>query len=420
MDENFEYKLQKIKQNDEEVYSSIKQEINRQETTIELIPSENITSYAVMEAQGSVLTNKYSEGYPGKRYYAGNEHIDTIEELAIQRAKKLFNAEHANVQPLSGAVMNIATYFALLRPGDTILGMDLGHGGHLTHGHPVTHMYKVFNFVRYKTDLQTGNIDYNHLREMAHKHKPKLLLAGFSAYPKTLDWKQFKEIADEIGAYTMADVSHIGGLIAGGVLENPMDYGFDVMTTTTHKTLRGPRGGLIVCKQEFGKAIDKAVFPGLQGGPLEHVIAAKAICFKEALTPQYQQYQKQVVNNAKAMERGLKEKGIKLVFGETQNHLLLIDLRPHNLQGAQVERVLDECGLCCNKNAIPEDTNPPMNPSGIRIGTPVLTTRGMKEKEAQEIGEMIGDIINNIDDTQIHNEVKEKVKLLCSKFPLYK
>lgn len=420
MNEKFEKLLEDVRKTDDDVYQKILQEITRQETTIELIPSENITSQAVMQAQGSVLTNKYSEGYPGRRYYGGNEFIDEIESLAIERAKKLFRAEHANVQPLSGAIMNIATYFALLNPGDTILGMDLGHGGHLTHGHPVTHMYKVFNFVRYKTDLEKGGeIDYDNLRELALKHKPKLLLAGFSSYSRNLDWKKFKEIADEIGAYTMADVSHIGGLIAADVLDNPLDFGFDVMTTTTHKTLRGPRGGLILCKAEHAKAIDKAIFPGLQGGPLEHVIAAKAVCFKESMTQDFKNYQQQVLLNAKSMERGLKDQGIELVFGGTQNHLLLIDLRPHGVRGRQVEEVLDSCGLCCNKNAIPEDEAPPLNPSGIRIGSPVLTTRGMKEKEAYEIGAMIGKVIVSISDESVLNEAREMVCNLCKQFPLY-
>lgn len=303
---DFSSHLEFLKKEDPEVYESVLAEIKRQEETLELIPSENIASLAVMEAQGTVFTNKYSEGYPGKRYYAGNVYIDKVETLAIERAKKLFNAEHANVQPLSGAIMNVATYFGILEPGDTILGMDLSHGGHLTHGHPVTHMYKVFNFVRYKTDMtKEGSIDFDELRKLAHEHKPKLILAGFSAYPRTLNWKKFKEIADEVGAMTMADVSHIGGPIAAGVLENPMNYGFDIMTTTTHKTLRGPRGGLILCKKEFAKAIDKAIFPGLQGGPLEHVIAAKAVAFKEALDPSFKTYQTQVLKNAKAMAEGL-------------------------------------------------------------------------------------------------------------------
>ncbi len=417
---NFKTHLENLKEADPQVYESIMKEVERQKNTLELIPSENIVSDAVMEAQGSVLTNKYSEGYPGKRYYGGNQFIDETEQLAIDRAKQLFRADHANVQPLSGAIMNIATYFALLQPGDTILGMDLGHGGHLTHGHPVTHMFKVFNFVRYKTDLENGGvIDYENLREMAIKHKPKLILAGFSAYTRTLDWKKFKEIADEVGAYTMADVSHIGGSIAGGVLENPLDCGFDVMTTTTHKTLRGPRGGLILCKEEHAKAIDKAIFPGLQGGPLEHVIAAKAVAFGEALKPEFKTYQAQVFVNAKAMAQGLLDNDITLVTGGTENHLILLDLRPNGVKGKDAEFTLDEVGICCNKNSIPDDETSPMNPNGLRIGTPVVTTRGLDDKECYEIGVMISKIIKNMDNEEIHNEVRAQVKEMCDKHPIY-
>lgn len=417
---NFDTHLEALKKADPKVYESIVKEINRQKYTLELIPSENIVSDAVMEAQGSVLTNKYSEGYPGRRYYGGNQFIDETEQLAIDRAKELFRADHANVQPLSGAVMNIASYFALLQPGDTILGMDLGHGGHLTHGHPVTHMFKVFKFVGYKTDLENeGKIDYDNLRKLALEHKPKLILAGFSAYTRTLDWKKFKEIADEVGAYTMADVSHIGGCIAANVLENPLDHGFDIMTTTTHKTLRGPRGGLILCKEEHAKAVDKAVFPGLQGGPLEHVIAAKAVAFGEALKPEFKTYQTQVLLNAKEMAQGLLDNEITLVTGGTENHLVLLDLRPNNLKGKQVEEVLDEVGICTNKNAIPEDTASPLNPNGLRIGTPVVTTRGLKENDCYKIGEMIAKIIKNIDDENVHKEVAKEVRAMCEKYPIY-
>lgn len=417
---DFKTHLENLKQADIDVYNSVMLEIERQKNTLELIPSENIVSSAVMETQGSVLTNKYSEGYPGKRYYGGNQFIDQTEQMAIDRAKQLFNCDHANVQPLSGAIMNIATYFALLEPGDTILGMDLGHGGHLTHGHPVTNMFKVFNFVRYKTNLANeGAIDYDNLRAMAHKYKPKLILAGFSAYSRTLDWSKFKQIADEIGAFTMADVSHIGGLIAAKVVENPMDHGFDVMTTTTHKTLRGPRGGLILSKSEHAKAIDKSVFPGLQGGPLEHVIAAKAVAFKEALSEEFRDYQIRVIKNAKAMEKGLKENGIELVFGGTDNHLLLLDLRPNEVKGKKAESVLDEVGICCNMNSIPDDEASPLNPNGLRIGTPVITTRGLNEKDCYEVGELIAKIIKNIDDEEIHNQVHQRVLELCKNYPLY-
>jgi glycine hydroxymethyltransferase len=409
----------KLETSDPEVFKHIRAELKRQQETLELIPSENIVSEDILEAQGSVLTNKYSEGYPGSRYYGGNEHIDKIETLAIERAKKLFNAEHANVQPLSGAVMNIATYFGVLQPGDTILGMDLAHGGHLTHGHPVTHMYKVFNFVRYKTDVSDGSIDYEKLRELALEHKPKLLLAGFSAYTRTLDWKKFKEIADEVGALTMADVSHIGGLIAGKALKNPLDYGFDIMTTTTHKSLRGPRGGLILCKDKYAKAIDKAVFPGLQGGPLEHVIAAKAVCFKAALEDDFKTYSKQVIENAKACELGLREQNITILHGGTENHMLLLDLRPLGLKGKLAEEVLDSVNLCTNKNMIPEDDAHPLDPNGIRLGMPAVTSRGLNVEDSYKVGQLIGKILNNIDNANLHGEVKEEVLELCARYPIY-
>jgi glycine hydroxymethyltransferase len=408
-----------LQESDPEVYTHIRAELKRQQETLELIPSENIVSEDILEAQGSVLTNKYSEGYPGARYYGGNEHVDKIETLAIDRAKKLFNAEHANVQPLSGAVMNIATYFGILQPGDTILGMDLAHGGHLTHGHPVTHMYKVFNFVRYKTDISDGSIDYTELRRLALEHKPKLLLAGFSAYTRTLDWKKFKEIADEVGALTMADVSHIGGLIAGGVLENPLDRGFDIMTTTTHKSLRGPRGGLILCKKEYRKAIDKAVFPGLQGGPLQHVIAAKAVCFKAALQDDFKVYSKQVIENAKACEKGLREENITILHGGTENHMLLLDLRSLGIKGKLAEEVLDSVNLCTNKNMIPEDDAHPLDPNGIRLGTPAITSRGLISEDCHRVGVLIGKILNNISDNELHSEIKEEVLEICSKYPIY-
>lgn len=417
---DFKSHLENLKNQDQEVYNAVMGEIQRQENTLELIPSENVVTSAVMETQGSVLTNKYSEGYPGKRYYGGNQFIDKTETLAIDRAKKLFRAEHANVQPLSGAVMNIATYFGVLETGDTILGMDLGHGGHLTHGHPITHMAKVFNFVGYKTETdKDGIIDYDKLRAQAIECKPKLLLAGFSAYTKTLDWKKFKEIADEVGAMTMADVSHIGGLIAANVLENPLDHGFDFMTTTTHKTLRGPRGGLILCKEKYAKAIDKSVFPGLQGGPLEHVIAAKAVAFKEADSEEFVTYQKQVLKNAQGLAKGLMENGVTLVTNGTENHMCLLDLRPQDLKGKIVEEVLDEVGICTNKNAIPDDTASPLNPNGLRIGVPVITTRGLNETDCEVIGKLIADVINNIEDETTHKKVAEVVAEICKKYPLY-
>jgi len=418
---DFDTHLENLKTQDKEVYDAVVAEIERQENTLEMIPSENVVTSAVMETQGSVLTNKYSEGYPGKRYYGGNQFIDKTETLAIERAKKLFRAEHANVQPLSGSIMNVATYFGLLKKGDTILGMDLGHGGHLTHGHPVTHMAKIFNFQGYKTELDNdGVIDYEKLRQQALECKPQLILAGFSAYTKTLDWKKFKEIADEVGALTMADVSHIGGLIAADVLENPLDYGFDVMTTTTHKTLRGPRGGLILCKAEHAKKIDSAIFPGLQGGPLEHVIAAKAVAFGEALKPEFKTYQQQVLKNAQSLAKGLMDNNVTLITNGTENHMCLLDLRPQGIKGKLVEEVLDEVGICTNKNSIPDDnTTSPMNPNGLRIGVPVITTRGLNEEDCELVGELIGKIINNIENEEIHNEVKEKVSELCKQYPLY-
>ncbi|NQZ85794.1 MAG: serine hydroxymethyltransferase [Nanoarchaeales archaeon] len=417
---NFNTHLENLKNQDAEVYDAVISEIKRQENTLELIPSENIVTSAVMETQGSVLTNKYSEGYPGKRYYGGNEFIDKTETLAIDRAKKLFRADHANVQPLSGAIMNIAAYFAILETGDTILGMDLGHGGHLTHGHPITHMAKVFNFVGYKTETdKDGIIDYDKLEAQAIECKPKLLLAGFSAYTKTLDWKRFKEIADKVGAITMADVSHIGGLIAANVLENPLDFGFDIMTTTTHKTLRGPRGGLILCKEKYAKAIDKSIFPGLQGGPLEHVIAAKAVAFKEADTPEFVEYQKQVLKNSFAMAKGLMDNGVTLVTNGTENHMCLLDLRPQDIKGKLVEKVLDDLGICTNKNSIPDDTASPLNPNGLRIGVPVITTRGLNETDCNLIGKLIAQVITNIENESIHKQVAEEVAVLCKQYPLY-
>ncbi|PCI24809.1 serine hydroxymethyltransferase [Candidatus Peregrinibacteria bacterium] len=408
-----------LEQNFPEIYGILQKEMTRQKNGIELIPSENYTSQAVIEATGSHFTNKYSEGYPHKRYYGGQQFTDMIEEQAIEKAKKIFNAEHANVQPLSGAVMNIATYFALLEPGDTILGMDLSHGGHLTHGHPVTHMSKIFNFVRYKTDLSNdGKIDFDNLREMALKHKPKLILAGFSAYSRNLDWKKFKEIADEVGAITMADVSHIGGLIAGKVLDNPLDFGFDVMTTTTHKSLRGPRGGLILSKQKYAKAIDKAVFPGLQGGPLMHAVYAKLVCFAEADTPEFQTYSQQVLKNAKILCEELRSLGYTPLSGGTENHLIMIDITKNGLTGHEAETALDNAGMTLNKNMIPDDPRKPLDPSGIRLGTPAITTRGMKEIEMKKIAHFMDRAIRNHKDlkalSQIHSEITE----MCIDFPV--
>ena len=402
---------------DPAIKESINNELQRQEEGLELIPSENFVSVAVMEALGSVLTNKYSEGYPTKRYYGGCENVDVVEQLAIDRAKKLFGAEHANVQPHSGAPANIAVYFALLKPGDTILGMDLSHGGHLTHGHPVTHMTKVFNFIRYKTTAE-GLIDYDNLRSMAQEHKPKMILVGYSAYSREIDYEKIKQIAEECGAYTMADIAHIAGLIAGGQMNNPTPL-FDVVTTTTHKTLRGPRGGMILCNKKVAKQIDKSVFPGFQGGPHENNIAAKAVAFAEALQPEFAQYTKQIIANAKRLETEFKARGYNLCFGGTDNHLLLIDVTNKGIAGKQAQIALDKAGITLNKNMIPDDPRSPFDPSGIRLGTPAVTTRGMKEDEMRLIAEWIDTVISNHEDEAILAEIKNKVIALTAKFPLY-
>jgi glycine hydroxymethyltransferase len=408
---------QKISQFDPELQAAITHELQRQESGLEMIPSENFVSLPVLEALGSVLTNKYSEGYIGKRYYGGCEFIDVAEGLAIERAKQLFGAEHVNVQPLSGAPANVAVYFGLLEPGDTILGMDLSHGGHLTHGHPVTYMAKVFNFIRYKTNAE-GKIDLDNLRAMALEHKPKMILVGYSAYSREIDYAAVKAIANEVGALTMADIAHIAGLIAGGEMNNPVPL-FDVVTTTTHKTLRGPRGGMIMCKEKHAKAIDKAVFPGLQGGPHENNIAAKAIAFKEALEPEFKTYAKQIRLNAKTLERKFREYDYKLMFGGTDNHLLLIDVTPKGITGKEAQYALDAAGITVNKNMIPDDPRSPMDPSGIRLGTPALTTRGMKEAEMEIVADLINRVILNFKDETVLAQIREEVRTLTAKFPLY-
>lgn len=406
-----------LKDYDPTIKEAITKELQRQEEGLEMIPSENFVSLAVLEALGTVLTNKYSEGYPGKRYYGGCEFIDIVEQTAIDRAKEIFGAEHVNVQPLSGAPANIAAYFALCEPGDTILGMDLSHGGHLTHGHPVTHMTKVFNFIRYKTNAE-GKIDLDNLRQMALEHKPKLILVGYSAYSREIEYEKIKAIADEVGAYTMADIAHIAGLIAGKQMNNPVPI-FDVVTTTTHKTLRGPRGAMIMCKEAFAQKIDKSVFPGFQGGPHENNIAAKAIAFKEALEPNFVEYAIQIKKNAKVLERKFLENGYKLCFGGTDNHLLLIDVTPKGTTGKQAEKALDMAGITVNKNMIPDDTRSPFDPSGIRLGTPALTTRGMKEAEMEIIADWIDEVIVNWQDEVKLAEVKNKVIEMTKRFPLY-
>jgi glycine hydroxymethyltransferase len=366
-----------------------------------------------MEAVGSILTNKYAEGYPGRRYYGGCEYVDIVENLAIERAKKIFNAEYANVQPHSGAQANMAVYFSVLSHGDTILGMSLAHVGHLTHGSPVNFSGKTYNIIPYCVDEVTGQIDYEELEKAAIEARPKMIVAGASAYPRKIDFAKFKEIADKVGAYLMVDMAHIAGLVAAGLHQNPVEYA-DFVTTTTHKTLRGPRGGMILCKEKYGKVIDKSVFPGVQGGPLMHVIAGKAVCFKEALTDEFKEYQKQILKNAKALERALLARDFKLVSGGTDNHLMLIDLTNKGFTGKQVEIMLDEVGITVNKNAIPNDVEKPNITSGIRIGTPAMTTRGMKENDMEEIAELINLTLKGNSD-----EVRIRVKTLCDKYPLY-
>jgi glycine hydroxymethyltransferase len=406
-----------IQKEDPQIYAIIENEKRRQAEGIELIPSENYTSEAVMEACGSILTNKYSEGYPGKRYYGGQENIDKIEDLAINRAKELFGAEHVNVQPYSGSPANTAVYFALLEFGDTVMGLKLDHGGHITHGLPIAFSGKAYNFVQYEVDKETGQLNMDEVRKLAHEHKPKLIIAGFTAYPRDIDWKGFKEIADEVGAITMADISHTAGLIAGGVLESPVPY-FDVITTTTHKTLRGPRGAMIMCKEKFAKDIDRAVFPGLQGGPHEHAIAGKAIAFKEALQPEFKEYAAQVKKNAKHLANELTKRGYELVSGGTDTHLILVDLTNKNVTGKEAQNRLDEVGITLNKNTVPFDNRSPFDPSGIRLGTPAITTRGMKEAEMELIAEWMDRVMSNINDTDLHEKVKEEVKEMCLKFPV--
>lgn len=415
---NFNSKLEELKKTDSQIYNWIEKEIQRQEETIELIPSENVTYPSVMEAQGSVLTNKYSEGYPNKRYYGGNQFIDEIEQIAINRAKQIFGAEHVNVQPHSGSGANMASYMAILEPNDKVLSINLDQGGHLTHGHKLNFSGKLYNFVQYELDEETQELDYEKIRKVALKEKPKLIVTGYSAYPGEVNFKKFKEIADECGAMLMADIAHIAGLVAADLHQSPVPY-CDIVTTTTHKTLRGPRGAIIMSKEKYAKAIDRVIFPGVQGGPLEHVIAAKAVAFGEALKPEFKEYQQKVLDNNKAMAKGLQDNKIKLVGVGTQNHLMLIDLRKNNLKGAQVQETLDEAHLCTNKNAIPFDTAPPLNPSGIRIGAPVIAARGFSEEDSYKVGELIAKVINNIEDNHILQEVKEEVLQLCKKYPLY-
>lgn len=407
-----------VRQTDPEIAEAIDKEKKRQQNNIELIASENFVSRAVMNAQGTVLTNKYAEGYPGKRYYGGCEFVDIVESLAIERAKELFGAEHVNVQPHSGAQANLSVYFAVLNPGDTVLGMNLSHGGHLTHGSPVNISGKYYNFVDYGVEEDTGRINYEKVFAQAFKYKPKMIVAGASAYPRIIDFAQLKEIADEVGAMLMVDMAHIAGLVAAGLHPSPVPY-CDFVTTTTHKTLRGPRGGMIMCKDKFAAAINKAVFPGIQGGPLMHVIAAKAVALKEALSPEFKAYQEQIVKNAKALAGALMERGFNLVSGGTDNHLMLVDLRNKDITGKEAEKLLDSIGVTVNKNAIPFDPQSPMITSGIRIGTPAVTSRGMNEAAMVKIAEIIDVAISNRNDDNSHASARNMVAELCNQFPLY-
>ena len=404
---------------DTEIQEAINKELSRQRDKLEMIASENIVSKAVMQAQGSVLTNKYAEGYPGKRYYGGCEYVDVVEQLAIDRAKKLFGAEYANVQPHSGAQANTAVYFALLQPGDTILGMNLTDGGHLTHGSPVNISGKYFKIIPYGVDKETERIDYDELERLAKEHQPKLIVGGASAYSRVIDFERMAQIAKSVGAYLIIDMAHIAGLVAAGLHPSPVPYA-DVVTTTTHKTLRGPRGGLILCRDaEFGKQFNKAIFPGIQGGPLMHVIAAKAVAFKEALSDEFKVYQQQVLDNAKALADELVKKGFRIVSGGTDNHLMLVDLRSKNITGKEAQFLLDEIGITANRNTIPFEPLSPFVTSGIRLGTPALTTRGLKEEDIREVADIIADVIENREDSAVIETTKAKVQAICKKFPLY-
>jgi len=408
-----------LKATDPEIYETLIGEEKRQREGVELIPSENYTFPEVYAALGSAFTNKYAEGYPGRRYYGGTEFVDIMENLGRERAKALFRAEHANLQPLSGSPMNQAVYLGFIEPGSTILAMELSHGGHLTHGAPVSHMGKIYRFVRYKTNPENGEIDFEALREVARKEKPKLVICGYSSYPRDYDYKLFKQVADEVGALTLADVSHIGGLIAGGVMRNPMDAGFDFMTTTTHKSLRGPRGGLIVCKKEHAKGIDQSVFPGLQGGPHMNQVAATAVTLKLASEAPFKAYAAQVLKNAKALAAELTNAGLHLVTGGTDNHLIVIDVvKSFGINGTIAEKALDHAGMTTNKQVIPDDPNPPLRPSGVRLGTPAATTRGMKEGEMKQIARIMVEAMKNHEDVKRLAGLRQETKVMCSRFPV--
>ena len=410
--------LENLQASDPAIYAAIQEELGRQRNKIELIASENFVTPAVMEAMGTVLTNKYAEGYPGHRYYGGCEYVDKVETLAIERAKELFGAEHANVQAHSGANANTAVYFAFLKPGDTIMGMNLSHGGHLTHGSPVNISGTYFNIVPYGVNPETETIDYAELERLAEEHKPKIIVGGASAYPRIIDFERMAEIAHKVGALLMIDMAHVAGLVAAGLHPSPVPYA-DIVTTTTHKTLRGPRGGLILCKEKYAKAIDKAIFPGTQGGPLMHVIAAKAVALHEALQPEFKVYQKAILDNCKALAEGLLSEGFRLVSNGTDNHLLLVDVRGQGLTGKEAEHLLDEAGLTCNKNTIPFDPASPFFTSGIRLGTAADTSRGFKQEDLKEVAAIIGLVLNNPADLDKQKEAVARVAALCTKYPMY-
>ncbi|HZP02253.1 MAG TPA: serine hydroxymethyltransferase [Terriglobia bacterium] len=418
MSESLPFRLRPLAEVDPEIYQAINQEVERQASTLELIASENSVSEAVLQALGSVMTNKYAEGLPGKRYYGGCEFVDVAESLAIERAKKLFNAEHANVQAHSGSQANQAVYMTVLKPGDTVLGMSLAHGGHLTHGHPLNFSGRMYKVISYGVRRDTETIDYDELERLAQENKPRLIIAGASAYPRIIDFARLEDIAKKCGALLMVDMAHIAGLVAAGLHPSPFPHA-DFVTTTTHKTLRGPRGGAVFCKAQYAKDLDKLMFPGIQGGPLMHVIAAKAVCFQEALQPEFKEYQKQIVANAKTLAEALAAEGFRMVSGGTDNHLMLVDVFSQKVTGKQAEQALERAGITVNKNAIPFDTNPPMVASGIRIGTPAVTTRGLQEPQMQLIAHWISEILHNIEDESIVRSIRSEVEALTEKFPLY-
>jgi glycine hydroxymethyltransferase len=406
-----------LKNQDKDVFGIIEKESRRQINEIELIASENYVSLAVLEAMGSVLTNKYSEGYPGHRYYGGNQVVDMVEEIAIKRAKDIFGAEHVNVQALSGSPANAAVYFAFLKPGDKVMGLKLDHGGHLSHGHPVNFSGMLYDFVQYEVDPKTGKIDMDKVRELALKEKPKMIVAGYSAYSREIEWEKFKEIADEVGAYTFADIAHTAGLIAAKKMKSPVPF-FDVVSTTTHKTLRGPRGAMIMCKEKYAKQVDRAVFPGMQGGPHDHITAAKAVAFGEILKPEFSDYTEQVIKNAQKMVEEFKSKGYRVISDGTDNHLLVVDMTSKDIDGKTAETVLEKCGISVSRSTIPNDPNPPMKPSGVRFGTPAVTTRGMKETEIVKIVEWIDKAIKNRENEEVLSQIQGEVKEFCQGFPI--